>query len=61
MKISFSLDSFFYTLFPFLKEGKDIDIVNFIEDYYSFGQYRPRVTITENRLNIEIDVTTLLT
>jgi tetratricopeptide (TPR) repeat protein len=44
-----------------LKEGKDIDIVNFIEDYYSFGQHRPKVTITENRLNIEIDVPTILT
>lgn len=60
MKITFNLDTFFYTLFPNLKDISNEEIIRFIEDYYTFGQHRPKVTISDNQLIIEFNVSSIL-
>ena len=56
LKILHKIDDFFYSIFPSLK-GKDSSfLTEFIGDFYSIGFTKPRVSITEEIISIEIDV-----
>ena len=60
MQIIHKIDDFLYAIFPELRGGGKSLLVNKLEDYYSFGPYKPTVTITEDWVTIEIDTSTII-
>lgn len=61
MNIFHKLDDFLFTIFPELKNGGGNSlIVNKLEEYYSFGPFKPKVKIDDGWVNIEIDTPTIL-
>ena len=62
MQIIHKIDDFLFTIFPELTEEK-VDnefIVHTLEDYYTYGPYKPKVTIEKDWVTIEIDTPTIL-
>lgn len=56
MQIIHIIDDFLFDLFPKAKNAKDIDILKQeIEEYYTYGPFRPKVKTEQNFLIIEID------
>jgi tetratricopeptide (TPR) repeat protein len=56
MLIIHKIDDFFYNLFPNLKDSSEEQILLYIDDYYSFGPYKPKISLQEKLLKIEIDI-----
>lgn len=56
MIISHKIDKFLYTIFPELKGGGNSLIINYLEAYYKFGPYKPKVTIKGDWVTIEINI-----
>ncbi len=55
MQIIHILNPFFYTIFPEL-QGKSIeDLIEALKIYYKYGPYKPKVTINDKLVYIEID------
>ena len=60
MQITHKIDDFLYAIFPELRGGGKSLLVNKLGDYYSFGPYKPTVTITEDWVTIDIDTSTII-
>lgn len=65
MIIIHKIDDFLFNLFPGAKEGRkeeDKDLTRLkeeISDYYTFGPYKPKVTIEDDLVSIEIDTSSI--
>lgn len=55
MQIIHLLDSFFYTIFPELAGKSKDDLVHALEVYYSYGPYKPKVSVLNETVTIELD------
>ena len=55
MKIIHKIDDFLYTIFPELTGGGNSLIINYLENYYSYGPFKPNVQIENEWVIIEID------
>jgi len=60
MQIIHKIDDFLFTIFPKLMGGGNLLIINTLEKYYSIGPYKPKVTIENDWVNIEIDAPTII-
>ncbi len=64
MKIKHRIDSFLFTIFPNISEnwgGDNSLIINELESYYTYGPYKPKVTIQDEWVTIDIDIPSILT
>jgi tetratricopeptide (TPR) repeat protein len=57
MQIIHKIDDFLYSIFPDLNDEKEI--VKTMEKFYSYGPYKPKVTIKEGFVIVDIDVNTI--
>ena len=55
MQIVHILNHFFYTIFPDLKGKSNDDLVHALEVYYKYGPYKPKVSIHDKTVKIELD------
>jgi Flp pilus assembly protein TadD len=60
MKIIHPLDDFFNTLFPNIGGGSNDLIISKLESYYSYGPFKPSVTIQENQVIVDIDTPAII-
>jgi len=61
MQIIHKIDNFLYTIFPSVIQGDQQSLLNAIQDFYTYGPYKPKVTIDNDFVSIEIDTPTILT
>ncbi len=59
MKIIFPKEDFLYTLFPELTNSDDNHIIKTLSDYYTYNQFKPKVTIDNDLIVVEIDINTI--
>ena len=57
MTIIHKIDAFLYTIFPEIKD--DAQIISVLENYYSYGQHKPKVTIENGFVLIKIDINSI--
>lgn len=57
MQIIHKIDDFLHSIFPDLNNEKEI--VKAMEEFYSYGPYKPKVIIKEGFVIVEIDVNTI--
>jgi Tfp pilus assembly protein PilF len=57
MQIIHKIDDFFQTLFPNIKD--ESHIINEMEDFYSYGPYKPKVKIEDGFVIVEIDINSI--
>jgi tetratricopeptide (TPR) repeat protein len=55
MQIIHRFDDFLYTLFPDLVKGNMHALITRLTDYYTYGPYKPKVSVSEEWVKIEID------
>jgi tetratricopeptide (TPR) repeat protein len=55
MQIIHKIDDFLYTLFPNVEMGDQPAILNAIREFYTYGPYKPKVSIENGFVIIEID------
>jgi tetratricopeptide (TPR) repeat protein len=60
MQIIHKIDNFLYTIFPSVTQGDQQSLLNAIQDFYTYGPYKPKVTIDKDFVSIEIDTPTIL-
>src|ERR1035437_4464322 len=61
MQIIHKIDDFLFTIFPKLTRGGDNElIIHTLENYYTYGPYKPKVTIAKDWVTIEIDTPTII-
>jgi tetratricopeptide (TPR) repeat protein len=61
MQIIHNIDAFLFTIFPNLKSDfNSSDIKAVLEKYYSYGPFKPKVTIDNRQVIIEIDTSTII-
>jgi len=60
MQIIHKIDNFLYTIFPSATQGDHQSLLNAIQDFYTYGPYKPKVTIDNECVKIEIDTPTIL-
>ncbi len=60
MQIIHKIDNFLYNLFPEIIGGGNELIISVLESYYTFGPFKPKVTIEKDWVTIEIDTSTIL-
>lgn len=60
MQIIHKIDTFLYTIFPSVTPGDQQSLLNAIQDFYTYGPYKPKVTIDNEWVKIEIDTPTIL-
>ncbi len=60
MKIVHPLNDFFYTLFPNLTGGVKSLIINELENYYSYGPFKPKISFDDDWVIVEIDTDKIL-
>ena len=62
MQIVHKIDDFLFTIFPELLAGKNDNalITNTLEKYYTYGPYKPKVSIENDWVKIEIDTTSII-
>lgn len=60
MQIIHKIDNFLYTIFPSVIQGDQQSLLNAIQDFYTYGPYKPKVTIDNDFVRIEIDTPTIL-
>lgn len=61
MQIIHKINNFLYTIFPSVIQGDQQSLLNAIQDFYTYGPYKPKVTIDNDFVSIEIDTPTILT
>ena len=59
MQIIYVKGDFLNTIFPELTNCENAEIISVLENYYSYGSFKPRVTIENDLVNVEIDETTI--
>ena len=60
MQIAHKINSFLYTIFPSVAEGDQQSLLEAIQDFYTFGNFKPKVTIDNEWITIEIDAPSIL-
>ena len=60
MKIYHKKDNFLYTIFPELIGGSNELIISTLTDYYSYGPFLPKVSIDNDLISVEINVSSIL-
>lgn len=61
MQIIHRIDEFLFSIFPELNNGDDnLLIINLLENYYTYGSYKPKVTIDKEWVIIEIDTSFII-
>lgn len=60
MQILHKIDDFLFTIFPSAKKGDEQSLKDTIQDYYTYGPYKPKVSIEDNWVKIEIDTPTII-
>lgn len=60
MQIIHKIDNFLYTIFPSVIQGDKQSLLNAIQKFYTYGPYKPKVTIDNDFVSIEIDTPTIL-
>ena len=60
MQIIHKIDNFLYTIFPSVIQGDQQSLLNAIQDFYTYGPYKPKVIIDNDFVSIEIDTPTIL-
>jgi len=56
MQIIHKIDDFFFNIFPNLNFKQNEQIIQFLEEFYTFGSYKPKINIFDGYVKIEIDV-----
>ncbi len=60
MQIFHKIDDFLFTIFPELNGENDIRIIDILEKYYTFGPYKPMITIDQDWVTIKIDTSAII-
>jgi tetratricopeptide (TPR) repeat protein len=60
MQIIHRIDDFLYTLFSELEKGDTNALLLKLTDYYTYGPFKPQVTINDGWVTIDIDTPTIL-
>jgi hypothetical protein len=60
MQIIHKIDDFLYTIFPKIKKGDEQSLIDAIQEYYTYGPYKPKVSIEDNWIKIDIDTPTIV-
>ena len=61
MQIIHKIDEFLFTIFPELKMEKDIvTLIAELEKYYTFGPFKPTVTVENEWVTIQIDTSAII-
>lgn len=60
MQIIHKIDNFLYAIFPSVIQGDQQSLLNAIQDFYTYGPYKPKVTIDNDFVSIEINTPTIL-
>jgi Tfp pilus assembly protein PilF len=60
MQIIHRIDEFLFTIFPELISGDLGLIISTLGKYYSFGPYKPKVTIDEDWVTVTFDIPTII-
>lgn len=60
MQIIHKIDDFLFTIFPSVKKGDEQSLKDVIQEYYTYGPYKPKVSIEDNWIKIEIDTPTII-
>jgi tetratricopeptide (TPR) repeat protein len=60
MLIIHKINEFLYTIFPEVTGGGKDKIINVLEKYYTFGPYKPKITLENDWVKIEIDTPTII-
>ncbi len=60
MQIIHKIDNFLYTIFPSVTQGDQQSLLNAIQDFYTYGPYKPKVTVDQDWVKIEIDTPTII-
>lgn len=60
MQIILKIEEFLKTLFSNIDIKDHSSIINTLEDYYSYGPYKPKVSIEEDIVTVEIDSPTII-
>lgn len=60
MQIIHKIDDFLFTIFPNIKKGDEQSLINAIQEFYTYGPYKPKVSIEENWIKIDIDTPTIV-
>lgn len=59
MQIVHKIGNFLYNIFPSFIVGDQQSLLKAIEDFYTYGPYKPKVTIDNDFISIEIDTPTI--
>jgi len=59
MQIIHKKDDFLYGLFPKSKKGDDISLMEAVREYYTYGPYKPKVSVDDSWVTIDIDTPTI--
>ena len=59
MQIIYVKGDFLNTIFPELTNSENSEIISVLESYYSFGSFKPKVTIEDELVQVDIDITTI--
>ena len=60
MRIIHKLDDFLFTIFPNIKEQNQTSLIAELENYYSYGAFRPNIKIEDGWVVIDIDTERIL-
>ena len=60
MQIIHKIDNFLYTIFPSVTQGDYQSLLNAIQDFYTYGPFKPKVTVDQDWVKIEIDTPTII-
>ena len=61
MQIIHKIDEFLFTIFPKLKMGGgNLLIISELENYYTYGPFKPKVTVENEWVTIQIDTPTII-
>jgi tetratricopeptide (TPR) repeat protein len=60
MQIIHKIDDFLFTIFPSVKKGDEQSLKDAILEYYTYGPYKPKVSIEGNWVTIEIDIPAII-
>lgn len=60
MKIVHKIDDFLYSIFPEIEGKNQEQLVKKIEEFYTFGPCRPKVTLHDDWVTVEIDTSSIV-
>jgi tetratricopeptide (TPR) repeat protein len=60
MQIIHRIDNFLYTIFPSVIPGDQQSLLHAIQEFYTYGPHRPKVTIENDLVSIDTDIPAIL-